>query len=284
MNVRRFAEGAGAMALLLATCAPAHAQISDRLRRTIQSAGNLARSALPISTPKEIEIGRGIAATIAGRYPVSTDTALTTYVNLVGLAVAGEMPRADIAYRFAVLETPDVNAFAAPGGYIFITRGSLDLIESEAELAAVLAHEVGHVNRRHVIEQLRKTDMLRTVQSEAGLSGTQLDQVVGSGSNLLFTGLSRADEAEADSIGVELAASIGYDPTGLATFIARLERHATEGPLAELTATHPGAGDRLRAVQRITQRGGWVGGAVLADRYRAVVPARRPGVGVSPAK
>jgi predicted Zn-dependent protease len=284
VNARRVVAGVGAVALLLVTCGPAQAQISDRLRRTIESAGNIARSALPISTAKEIEIGRGIAATIAGRYPVSTDTALTAYVNLVGLAVAGEMPRPDIAYRFAVLETPDVNAFAAPGGYIFITRGSLDLIATEAELAAVLAHEVGHVNRRHVIEQLRKTDMLRTVQSEAGLSGSTLDQIVGSGSNLLFTGLSRTDEAAADSIGVELAASVGYDPTGLATFIAKLGSHASEGPLAELTATHPGADDRLRAVQRITQRGGWAGGAVLADRYRRYVPAPRPAAGVSPAK
>ncbi len=109
----------------------------------------VARTLLPISTPREIEIGRGVAATIAGRYLIMDDTALTRYVSLVGLAVAGEDPRADIAYRFAGLETPTVNAFAAPGSYVFITRAALNLIANESVLAGVLGHEVGHVNRRH---------------------------------------------------------------------------------------------------------------------------------------
>lgn len=272
MNARRVASLFAAAGLVAITCAPAQAQVLDRLRRAAQGAAQVARAALPISTDKEIEIGRGIAATIAGRYPVSTDTALTAYVNLVGLAVAGEAPRPDIAYRFAVLETPDVNAFAAPGGYIFVTRGSLNLIETEAELAGVLAHEVGHVNRRHVIEQIRKADVMRTVQDQTGISGALLDQVVGQGTNLLFTGLSREDEQEADSIGVELATSAGYDPGGLASFIRKLDAHGREGPLAEITATHPRPADRLSALERITQRRGAAGGAVLAERYQQSVP------------
>jgi predicted Zn-dependent protease len=258
-------------ALLAGTCAEARAQsLQDRLRRAAQAAGQMARTLLPISTDKEIEIGRGIAATIAGRYPVSPDTALTAYVNLVGLAVAGEAPRPDIAYRFAVLETPDVNAFAAPGGYIFITRGSLDLIETEAELAGVLAHEVGHVNRRHVIEQIRKADVMREVRDQTGITGGQLDRVVGTGSNVLFTGLSRDDESEADSLGVEYAASAGYDPGGLASFVTKLDRHASEGPLAELMSTHPRPAERLGRLNRIATRIG-AGGATLGERYRQFV-------------
>jgi predicted Zn-dependent protease len=265
---RRLASLLGAAALLAGTCASAEAQDwRDRLRRAAQTATQVARTLLPISTDKEIEIGRGIAATIAGRYPVTQDSTLTAYVNLVGLAVAGEAPRPDVAYRFAVLETPDVNAFAAPGGYIFITRGSLNLIESEAELAGVLAHEVGHVNRRHVIEQIRKADVMREVRDQAGITGNQLDRVVGHGSNVLFTGMSREDEAEADSLGVEYAASAGYDPSGLASFVVKLGRHANEGPLAELMSTHPRPADRLAALNRMAQRVGGAG-TTLAERYR----------------
>jgi predicted Zn-dependent protease len=272
MIARRVGGVLGAAALLAATCAPAEAQIPTRIRRLGESLGNVARAMLPISAQKEAEIGRGIAATIAGRYPLSRDTALTAYVNLVGLTVASEWPRADVVYRFGVLETPDVNAFAAPGGYILITRGALRLMESEAELAAVLAHEVGHVNRRHVIEQIRKSDLMRTVQSETGLTGGTLDQVIGSGSNMLFMGLSRADEAEADSIGLELAVSAGYDPGGLPAFVGRLIAHAGEGPLGELMASHPQQADRLTALERITRRAGYGGGELLAERFREHVP------------
>lgn len=241
--------------------------IGDRLRRAAQSAAAVGRTLLPISTGKETEIGRGIAATVAGRYPISTDTALTRYVNLVGLAVAGEYPRGDIAYRFAVLETPDINAFAAPGGYIFITRGALNMMESEAELAGVLGHEVAHVNRRHVIEAIRKSDTMRAVRDQVNVSGSVLDQVVGTGANVLFTGLSRTDEQEADSLGLEYAASVGYDFSGLPTFVMRLGNQSS-GPAAELFATHPRAADRLAQLTRIATRNRYAGGVTMADRYR----------------
>ena len=271
MTARRVVSLAGAAVLLMVTCAPAHGQIPDRLRRIAQGAGNIARSLLPISTPKEIEIGRGIASTIAGRYPVATDTDLTAYVNLVGLTVAAEWPRPDIAYHFAVLETPDVNAFAAPGGYIFITRGSLGLIRSEAELAGVLAHEVGHVNQRHVINQIRKSDTMREVRDQLDLQGAALDKVVGTGANALFTGLSRGDEMEADSLGLEYAAMAGYDPGGLAAFIGRLDRHAGEGPVSEFFATHPKADERVGRLHAIAQRENLGSGVTLAERYRGNV-------------
>ncbi len=262
----RLAPALAALGVLaVAAATPAAAQgVLDRLRQ----AANIARTLLPISTAKEIEIGRGIAATIAGRFPVSSDAALTRYVNLVGLTVASQDPRADITYHFAVLETPTVNAYAAPGGYIFVTRGALGLIENEAELAGVLAHEVGHVNRRHVIEQIRKSDTMREVRDQLDLQGTQLDKVVGTGSNALFMGLSRGDEMEADSLGLEYAASAGYEPGGLAAFVSRLDRHAGEGPVSEFFATHPKPSDRVERLQAIAQREGLTGGATLAERYR----------------
>ncbi len=107
-----------------------------------------------------------------------------------------------------------------------MTRGALALMESEAELAGVLAHEVGHVNRRHVIEGIRKSDMMQSVRDESGISGTTLDRAVGQGANAIFSGYSREDESEADSLGVEYAAGAGYDPQGLPRFVSHLNRHA----------------------------------------------------------
>ncbi|HVM42190.1 MAG TPA: M48 family metalloprotease [Gemmatimonadales bacterium] len=255
-----------AAALSAASAAPAAAQsIFDRLRQ----AANVARTLLPISTEKEIDIGRGIAATIAGRYPVSTDAALTRYVNLVGLTVASIAPRPDISYHYAVLETPDVNAFAAPGGYIFITRGALRLIHNEAELAGVLAHETGHVNARHVINQIRKSDTMREVKNQVDIQGGVLDQLVGSGSNMLFMGLSRGDELEADSLGIEYASSAGYDPGGLAAFISRLDQHASEGALADFYATHPKPNERIERLTAIARREHLSGGVQLEERFAA---------------
>jgi predicted Zn-dependent protease len=267
--VRRGGRGAVVAALLAGLpVAAARAQsLLDRMRQ----AANIARTLLPISTEKEIEIGRNIAATIAGRFPVSTDAALTRYVNLVGLTVASQAPRPDITYRFAVLETPVVNAYAAPGGYVFITRGALGLIHSEAELAGVLAHEVGHVNRRHVIEGIRKSDTMREVRNTVDLRGATLDAVVGTGTNALFTGLSRGDELEADSLGLEYAAGAGYDPGGLAAFVGRLDQHAGEGPVSEFFATHPRPDERVERLTAIAQREGLAGGATLEERYAANV-------------
>jgi predicted Zn-dependent protease len=270
-----------ALALILALAGNAHAQsLKDRLKKAaakvtetgqkVVDAGLTAGTLLPIDTEKEIEIGRGIAATVAGRYRVSTDEALTEYVNLVGLVVAAQAPRGDIAYRFAVLESKDVNAFAAPGGYIFITKGALELIENEAELAAVLAHELGHVNRRHVIEQIRKTDVMREVREQSGIQGDKLDKVIGHGAGVLFTGLSRGDEAEADSLAVEYVAATGYDTRGLASFVKRLGERSSEGRLGELLSTHPKPSDRLVAIDRISARSG-SSGQLLSERYRAAV-------------
>jgi predicted Zn-dependent protease len=221
---------------------------------SVGSIGRLGAAALPIGPVKEREIGFGIAATVAGRYRVVEDSALQSYVGLVGAAVAEQSVRgAEVGFRFAVLDTEDVNAFAAPGGYIFVTRGALALMESEAELAGVLAHEVAHVDEKHVLDDIRRSDVMATASDEAALTGPLLDRISELGANLLFTGLAREDEVRADSLGVVYASAVGYRPDGMLHFLQHLDQaaRAQEGGMREWVATHPPMSERIEAVQRV---------------------------------
>lgn len=213
---------------------------------------NIGASALPIGPEKEREIGFGIAATVAGRYPLAQDRELLRYVNLVGQAVAQQSIRyGEVPFRFGVLDTDDVNAFAAPGGYIFVTRGALALMETEADLAGVLAHEVAHVDQKHVLDEIRRSSVMRSVQDESQLDGAIMNQIAELGGSLLFTGLSREDEMEADSIGVLYATATGYQAAGLVRFLERLveaEGNPSEG-MREWLATHPSTAERLSVLE-----------------------------------
>jgi beta-barrel assembly-enhancing protease len=239
---------------------------------------NIGAAALPIGPEKEGEIGFGIAATVAGRYPLVDDAALNRYVNLVGQAVAQQSIRhGEVPFRFGVLDTKDVNAFAAPGGYVFVTRGALGLMGSEADLAGVLAHEVAHVDQKHVLDEIRRSSVMRSVQEESQLDGALLDQIAELGGSLLFTGLSREDEMEADSLGVLYATATGYQAAGLVRFLERLveaEGAEAEG-LKEWTATHPSTVERLEVLRRQLEAAGIEpeAGQAVVDRFRRYVAA-----------
>lgn len=236
----------------------------------LEGLGRIGQAALPIGPEAETEIGFGIAATVAGRYRVLQDPDLTRYVNLVGHTVAQQSIRpADIRFHFGVLDTPEVNAFAAPGGYIFVTRGALARMGSEAELAGVLGHEVAHVDETHVLDEIRRSSVFASVQDEAQLSGALLDQLSEVGGSLLFTGLSREDELEADSLGILYAAASGYRPDGLILFLERLAANDPVPALREWAATHPNEQERLTALRRQIAASGLapVSGQDLSDRF-----------------
>lgn len=271
-------------AALLALAAPtgAEAQIWNTLGR---AAGGALGASFPIGLAKEVEIGRGIAATVAGRWKVLDDPALTTYVAMVGSVVAAQSPRAsEVAWKFAVLDTDEVNAFAAPGGYVFVTRGALEVIESEAELAGVLAHEVGHVDQKHVLNQVRKFDMMSRARAEADLDGPLLDLIAGRASSMLFMGLNRGDEQESDSLGVVYAAAAGYRPDGMLAFLRHVQAvERADAPEAQQRPrlrrprnTHPDTDARVTNMERQIAAMSWPAdaGRDLADRYRTMVTAR----------
>ena len=238
-------------ALLLSGCA-AVAELGQGQMPSLEGLSRIGQQALPIDAERERAIGFGIAATVAGRWPLAQDEALTRYVNLVGQSVAQQSVRAgEVEFHFGVLATDEVNAFAAPGGYIFLTRGALALMESEAELAGVLAHEIGHVDQKHVVEAIRRSSVFQQARDETQLQGALLDQISAVGTTMLFTGLSRADELEADSLGVLYATAAGYRSDGLVGFLRRLQaaEGAGAGTLREWTATHPSTAERVRLVQ-----------------------------------
>jgi len=251
MKTRILALAAG---LTLAAALPAAGQLGGRLAR---AAGGAAVARAPISAAKETEIGRGIASTVAGRYHVVDNPELVAYVNMVGQVVARQSPRAgEITFRFNVLDSEDVNAFAAPGGYIFVTRGALAQMRSEAELAGVLGHEVGHVDARHILEKIQRADMVRGARQEADLNGPLLDQVADLGAGMIFSGFDRREEMEADSLGQVYAAAAGYRTNALVGFLTRLhtvqqaQTPAAAGLRTRLSRTHPDLELRLAALQR----------------------------------
>ena len=244
----------------------------------VSAVTTIAPALIPISENEEIAIGRDIAANVAGRYGVVQDYGLTRYVNLVGNTVARKSDRPNLKYHFAVLDTDIVNAFACPGGYVFITRGTLNLIESESELAAVLAHEVAHVAKKHIVKEIEKTKLLMAGGRVAGdliNTGSQVFEAVTSlGTDILFKGLSRSDEYQADRFSLIYASGAGYEPIGLITFLEKLRlegnRPGSEG-VALLFSTHPKVDDRLTRASGIINELSLndYQGVSLPDRYKA---------------
>ena len=264
-------------ALLAFAAAPAEAQLLDRLRGAADRARVVADrygdAVIPVSTEQEVTIGRGIAAVVAGRYTVLRDPALTRYVNLVGAALASVQPRPGVAYRFAVLDTDEVNAFAAPGGYVFVTRGALALMEDEAMLAGVLAHEIGHVDARDVVEEIqsraRTTIGLQEASERVDVAGEEyLELAVDAGSTALFMGLSREDELAADAFALRRAAAAGYDPAGLRRFVAELEDREDDEEVSLLRKTHPDADERRKAIDRALRSVSGGPGVTAPERFR----------------
>jgi predicted Zn-dependent protease len=186
----------------------------------------------PIDAETERSLGSGVAieahVRIGKRHP---SDALQRYVNLVGRSVARYGPRPELPYAFAVLENETPNAFAGPGGYIFITTGTLQAMDNEAELAAVLAHEVAHVTCKHMLQTYRRSAFVSALQQSAAAldqNVAQYSRLVDAAANTLFErGLDQRMEYEADVVGTEIAVLAGYDPRGMVRFLQKLKGMTT---------------------------------------------------------
>lgn len=205
-----------------------------------------------IGEPQEITLGEGIASNLLGAAPLLDNPAVQEYVNRVGRWLTLQTERPDLPWQFGVLDDNDVNAFAAPGGYVFITKGLLAQMNSEAELAGVLAHEISHVLRKHHLQAIKKgarTELLAEFANDAIKSnGTdpRLTKLVSAGTEVYARGLDKNDEFEADRMGVVIAARAGYDPYGLPAVLQTLESiNPSDSSVALMFKTHPALPDRL---------------------------------------
>jgi predicted Zn-dependent protease len=189
-----------------------------------------------MSPEREASVGKQAAEQVREEMGLVEDPALVAYVRQVGARVAAHSPRKDVPFQFAIANMPETNAFALPGGYIYVSRGLLALARSEDELANVLAHEVGHVAARHAAQRETRAlgvgilAMLGTVAAgalggdAAASAASQLGQVAGAG---LIASYGRDQERQADEIGQKMAKAAGFDPGGMATFLSALDREVT---------------------------------------------------------
>ena len=207
----------------------------------------------------EINFGRDVAARVLGRFPLFQNAELNHYVNLIGTALATHSSRSDLNFHFAVLDSDTINAYSAPGGYVFITRGALAQAQDESELAAILAHEIAHISERHIVNALhiRASDSGGATAGLGHLLGGSSDtarvafsQAVDQAVAILFqNGYSQQDELEADQVGTMLLAQSGYDPLALRRYLERVQ--SLDKGSAALNTTHPPSRQRLRALDRV---------------------------------
>jgi predicted Zn-dependent protease len=274
-----FAQVRALLLAALATLLPACASLE--LPTSIEQVVNVAKDVKGVVvTPDEDEervLGQGVAATLLGAAKPVADPGLQRYVNRVGLWVALQSTRPNLPWRFVVLDNANVNAFAAPGGYVFITRGLLDQMHSEAELAGALGHEIAHVERKHHLKALQKERGFqlagRGASAVLGEDRALLNQIAGAAKNLYSRGLDRSDEYEADRAGAILAARAGYDPYGLAQVLQTLDSlNPNSSGLALLFKTHPKPADRLQHLEALSGQFDSLGERPsVAERFVAAV-------------
>lgn len=240
--------------VLAGLCSTASADTTVDLNSLFDAGKNLAQSQSVgnMSESDEVAIGRDITASTLGAYPLIRDDKLQRKLNSIGMWVAMQSSRPTLPWRFAGVESKSINAFAAPGGTIMITRGMLDMVSNEAELACVIGHEIGHITRKHhltVLQSTLRTQGLANLAMVASNRSSQNDELkrylLDQGKEIFSKGLDRSAESEADSDGVLLAAKAGYDPAACLTFMQRLAAmKGDSNALAALYKTHPSAADR----------------------------------------
>jgi predicted Zn-dependent protease len=219
-----------------------------------------------MTVEQEKQLGAEEAKKVEQEMGLLNDPALTDYLNKLGQRLAKESPRQDVSHHFYVADMPEPNAFALPGGYVYVTRGLLALANSEAELAGVVGHEIGHVAARHTVQKVSKQGPFAVVFGIAsGLTGIVsplVGNIIGGVGNLaqglVFAPYSRSQETEADEIGQEMAAKAGWDPEGLTAFLSTLQREEMlqrNGPRrSSFFDSHPATPDRVKNTTKHAKR------------------------------
>lgn len=234
------------------------------LRRTIALglvAGSTGLVACGVSTQQEIEMGRQYAAEINRQLPIIDDPTVHRYVNQLGNRIQRQAGNRDIPYTYYVVNSDQINAFAVPGGFVYLNRGLIERTDNLAELAGVLAHEIGHVEARHSAEMMERAQAAEVgVALASVLTGVSPQGVAGAavnvGAQAYFAHHSREAENEADAIAVRLLPGAGIDPIGLVTFFKELmeERERSPSSLEQWFSTHPLTEERIAHVRDLIRQ------------------------------
>lgn len=249
---------------------PAYAQLGG-LSGAVKRAGQF--SELQITSAEERELGSLVSQKVRERYGVVQDAAVHRYITLVGEAVAQATGKKE-TWTFVVLDTDAVNAFAAPGGFVHITRGALALIQDEAELAGVLGHEIIHITEKHTIRAIQKNKSIQmgadeTLSGNAALLNQLVENVY---LDIVEKGFGRSEEIESDEKAIEAANKVGYAPQGLGRFLTRLqERNKDSKEKRGLFASHPDMKDRLARLTKEITSNKLTASATVPARYTKTI-------------
>ncbi len=229
---------------------------------------------LEISNEEEVKLGENISERIRQRFGVFQDPEIHRYVTMTGMVLARKSSRPSLTYQFIVLDTDGVNAFAAPGGFVHITKGALALMKNEADLAGVLGHELIHITERHAVRATQKNKALQMAAGQKSLAANPdlLRRVEDEMFKVVFAGFGRTDELESDDKGLALAAAAGYDAAGLRRFLEALEkRNSGSDSRQGLFASHPEMNERLQRIDASIQQANRKSGAMNQERLARYV-------------
>jgi predicted Zn-dependent protease len=213
-------------------------------------------AACGVSTQQEVEIGQANVQQINAQLPIVQDAEVNRYINVLGDSIARLTSRADLPWTFYVVNDPNINAFAVPGGFIYVNRGLIERTQTLAQLASVLGHEIGHVVERHSVEQMNQMNAANIGVGLAcvltNVCNSQVGQVgIQAAGSALFAKFSRDDEREADKVGIENVVRAGIHPKGAPEMFQILLDTRTSNPdlVSGWFATHPTEEERIRETQ-----------------------------------
>ncbi len=274
---------AGLTASILAGCSTTtDTQIRDSRLRSDQIQTRSTASTEDVEA--EIQFGRELAARILARYKLSEDQQLQKYLNLVGKTLGKNSGRPELTYYFAAIESNDINAYAAPGGYVFVTTGAIAQMKDEAELAGVLAHEIAHITEKHIVKAIGiKGSDSSAISGFSKLLGASNDptrvafsQAIDKALDYLFeNGLQAEDEYQSDATGTLIATQTGYDPKALHRYLSRVKGQRNQ--LEVVNKTHPPFNKRLNELNQLLTIEGLTADPSLRfdTRFKAIISSSR---------
>lgn len=248
--------------LLFTTQISAEPQFKLDIGKAFSALKNTKSAIVPLTEQEEIALGQGVASNLMSLAPLVADKEVQQYVNRVGRWISLHSERPDLPWTFAVLDHDDVNAFAAPGGYVVLTKGMLLKLRNEAELAGVLAHEIAHIVRKHHLNAIQSSSgnlaikegasLFMDAKGKTGKTDQFLLSAISAGTEIYGKGLDKEDEFDSDRVGIVLAARAGYDPYGLPAALQTLQSITSDSSSLQLMLeTHPKPNDRLAQLDQI---------------------------------